>query len=142
MINLASPLNLQPEPGPHPQAVPVGMACTFDSPRIYTLAIRRGESLRTCAASGRSAHAFTPERENMPPACFLFRSFDSPRYSTKKQDIPQTGDVLFFGGGEGSRTPVQKPFAISFSERSHLFKFSLLSLLVTGLRSGDLQLYR
>lgn len=42
---------------------------THDSPRMYNLAIRRGESLRTCAAFSRSAHAFTPERENMPPAC-------------------------------------------------------------------------
>ncbi len=31
--------------------------------------------------------------------------------------------VVMFGGDEGSRTPVQKPFVSSFSERSHLFRF-------------------
>ncbi len=67
------------------------------------------------------------------------------RLKRKKNGTPESSsgdaDCTLNGGDEGSRTPVRKPFAISFSERSYCFRSRLAWLPVTTSRFDQPQSY-
>ena len=55
-----------------------------------------------------------------PTGCHSFRTRSTPYFFIiKKQKQGVKSLLLFFGGTEGSRTPVQKPIDITFSVGSH-----------------------
>ena len=56
-------------------------------------------------------------RRHMPPACDILAVRLTSRSRNQKRKTPLKG-VFFFGGGEGSRTPVRKRFDKTFSGRS------------------------
>ena len=85
--------------------------------------------------------------ENSSPNCFLPQIRDllppcsTPHFNLDKKDNPpiMVGCLSSFGGGEGSRTPVQKSIPLRHSERRHLFAFPPASVKCQTIAFGSFQ---
>ena len=79
----------------------------------------------------------TKKLKNLPPATFFtlfaLSGFDSLWFNAKNErNIPCGTFLSFFGGTEGSRTPVRKHIHTGISERSHLLKIPSAARQVTA----------